>query len=92
MSARPITGWKDRLAQALTRRERTAGRLALPDQHKLAVLFIDLDRLKPVNDALGHAAGDLVLTEVADQLLAWAHGHKPVDAPNFSPSVMQQAI
>lgn len=56
------------------------------------MLFIDLDRLKPVKDALGHATGDLVLTEVADQLLAWAHGHKPVDAPNFSPSVMQQAI
>lgn len=56
------------------------------------MLFIDLDRLKPVKDALGHATGDLVLTEVADQRLAWAHGHKPVDAPNFSPSVMQQPI
>jgi two-component system cell cycle response regulator len=36
----------------------------------LAVMIIDLDRFKTVNDAFGHAAGDCVLTEVARRLTA----------------------
>jgi len=50
----------DRLAQAL--------RQARRGQYRLAVLFIDLDRFKPVNDTLGHDAGDDVLREVAERI------------------------
>jgi diguanylate cyclase (GGDEF)-like protein len=39
---------------------------------RLAILFIDLDGFKPVNEALGHATGDLVLREIAARLKRFA--------------------
>ncbi len=51
---------RDRLAQALLRAQRK--------QTSLAVLFIDLDRFKAVNDTLGHRIGDRLLCAVADRI------------------------
>ena len=39
-------------------------------RHLLAVLFIDLDNFKPVNDNFGHAEGDLVLKEATQRLVS----------------------
>ena len=50
----------DRISHAIATQKRTG--------EMLAVMFIDLDDFKTINDGLGHAAGDLVLTEVAGRL------------------------
>ncbi len=50
----------DRLLQALAKAKR--------DKAQVAVMFIDLDKFKPVNDQYGHAIGDLLLKEVANRL------------------------
>ena len=52
----------DRLRQALLAAQR--------QEHKLAVIFFDLDKFKPVNDSYGHAVGDVLLQQVATRLRA----------------------
>ncbi len=54
----------DRLEQAIHAANR--------DQHSVALLYVDLDRFKWVNDTLGHEAGDKLLIETARRLKACA--------------------
>ena len=55
---------QDRLAKALADARRQ------PD--KVAILFLDLDKFKDINDSLGHSVGDLLLQEVAERLKRFA--------------------
>jgi diguanylate cyclase (GGDEF)-like protein/PAS domain S-box-containing protein len=52
--------FNDRLEQAI--------RLAKRETRKFALLYLDLDRFKPVNDTFGHAAGDELLKSVAARI------------------------
>jgi diguanylate cyclase (GGDEF)-like protein/PAS domain S-box-containing protein len=61
----PLTGLPNRML-LLEHLEETLGRRRRADA--VAVLFLDLDRFKAVNDTHGHAAGDALLIGVADRL------------------------
>jgi diguanylate cyclase (GGDEF)-like protein len=63
----PLTGLPNRTL--FTDRVRQAAAALGPDG-RLAVLLVDLDRFKEINDTLGHASGDLVLREVGVRLRA----------------------
>jgi diguanylate cyclase (GGDEF)-like protein len=62
--------FEDRLAQSILASQR--------DGYPLALLLMDLDRFKDVNDNLGHLAGDRVLQEVARRLRAALRGSDTV--------------
>ncbi|MFN0089521.1 MAG: putative bifunctional diguanylate cyclase/phosphodiesterase [Acidimicrobiales bacterium] len=74
----PLTGLANRallleqLGEALLARApaRDASRENLAPEHPVAVLFIDLDDFKTINDVLGHALGDRLLVELAQRLQA----------------------
>ena len=63
----PLTGlpnrrqFDERLAEAMARTRRV--------HQPIALLFLDIDRFKTINDSLGHAAGDAVLKEFARRLV-----------------------
>ncbi len=56
----------DRLGQAMTASKRSG--------HYGAVMFLDLDNFKPLNDTYGHAVGDLLLIEVAQRISRCVRG------------------
>lgn len=62
----PLTSLPNRMSfsQTLSAAVRHARRY----DRRFAVMFIDLDHFKDINDTLGHSAGDLLLKEVADRL------------------------
>jgi diguanylate cyclase (GGDEF)-like protein/PAS domain S-box-containing protein len=60
----------DRLAQAMAAARR--------HKEQLAVLFVDVDRFKHINDSLGHAIGDDLLLSIAGQLVASVRGSDTV--------------
>ena len=60
----------DRLAEALS--------LAQREGHRVALMFIDVDNFKTINDSLGHHVGDRLLVEIADRLRSAVRGSDTV--------------
>ena len=67
--AKNVAGW-DHLTGALNQSSFHSKLKALSKDDKALVVFIDLDKFKPVNDTYGHKAGDSILQGVADRLMA----------------------
>ncbi len=71
-----LTGLPNRVM--LLERFRMAASLARRRNEQLAVLFLDLDRFKDINDTLGHSLGDDLLIEVSRRLRATVRDHDTV--------------
>lgn len=67
----PLTGLANRSVFAQRAGELVA---TLPDARPAAIVFIDLDRFKPVNDLAGHGVGDLMLLAVAKAMTSRVRG------------------
>lgn len=61
-----LTGLPNRALFAERMEHALAG--ARRDHGRLALIFLDVDKFKPVNDTLGHAVGDLLLKEFANRI------------------------
>jgi diguanylate cyclase (GGDEF)-like protein/PAS domain S-box-containing protein len=70
----PLTDLPNRLM--LERALHAAVRRTVPDC--AALMFLDIDRFKVINDGLGHGAGDKLLVAVGERLSAWATAHDTV--------------
>lgn len=72
----PLTGLANR--REFERQLHKASSRAITQGKQLAVHMLDLDHFKPVNDSLGHAAGDALLEEVATRLRHIVRSHDTV--------------
>jgi len=64
--------YRNKLKEAVRKAER--------DHNKFAILFLDLDKFKNINDSLGHYAGDVFLKEVAKRLSSYVCKEKDIVA------------
>jgi len=75
--------FRDQLDRAIERASR--------DRTEIAVLLVDLDYFKHVNDSVGHAAGDQVLNQAAERMRRSVRGSDVVLAPLLSTAVAATA-